>query len=82
MSKYNEQVEALLTQQAKGEGTNFRALEYGLKQKLQDGAIQQQDVAIALQVASAIGSLSSRVLYANVKRAAQQSVEQTEKVGR
>lgn len=78
MSKYNEQVEALQAQQAKGKGTNFRALEFGLKQKLQDGTIQQQDVAIALQVASAIGSLSSRVLYANVKRAAQHQVESTE----
>lgn len=75
MSKYNEQVEALQAKQAKGKVTNFRALEFGLKQKLQEGTIQQQDVAIALQVASAIGSLSSRVLYANVKRAAQQEHE-------
>ncbi|MGE6603323.1 hypothetical protein ACQKEY_16660 [Lysinibacillus fusiformis] len=75
MSKYNEQVEALMAQQAKGKGTNFRVLESGLKQKLKDGTIQQQDVAIALQVASAIGSLSSRVLYANIKRAAQQEHE-------
>jgi len=75
MSKYNEQVEALQAQQAKGKGTNFRALEFGLKQKLQDGTIQQRDVATALQVASALGSLSSRVLYANVKRAAEQAHE-------
>ena len=74
-AKYNEQVEALLAQQAKGKGTNFRTLEFGLRQKLQDCTIQQQDVAIALQVASAIGSLSSRVLYANVKRAAEQAQE-------
>lgn len=80
MSKYNEQVEVLMAQQTKGKGTNYRVLESGLKQKLKDGTIQQQDVSIALQVASAIGSLSSRVLYANIKRAAQQSVEHTEKV--
>ncbi|WEA41362.1 hypothetical protein [Lysinibacillus fusiformis] len=80
MSKYNEHVEALLAQQAKRKGVNFRVLESGLKQKLKDGTIQQQDVAIALQVASAIGSLSSRVLYANIKRAAQQehATQQTE----
>lgn len=75
MSKYDEQVEALMAQQAKGKGTNYRVLESGLKQKLKDGTIQQQDVAIALQVASEIGSLSSRVLYANIKRAAQQEHE-------
>lgn len=80
MSNYNEQVEALMAQQTKGKGTNFRVLESGLKQKLKDGTIQQQDVAIALQVASAIGSLSSRVLYANIKRAARKSAEHTEKV--
>ena len=80
MSKYNEQVEALLTQQAKGKGVNFRVLELGLKQKLQDGKIQLQDVAIAMQTARAIGSMESRVLYANVKRAAEQAheTEQTE----
>ena len=75
MSKYNEHVEALLAQQVKGKGVNFRIVESGLKQKLQDGTIEQQDVSIAMKVASAIGSLSSRVLYANVKRAAEQAHE-------
>ncbi|UNT55351.1 hypothetical protein [Lysinibacillus capsici] len=75
MSKYNEHVEALLAQQAKGKGTNYQVLESGLRQKLKDGTIQQQDVAIALRVASEIGSLRSRVLYANIKRAAQQEHE-------
>ncbi|MEE3809862.1 hypothetical protein V2H29_23335 [Lysinibacillus fusiformis] len=75
MSKYNEQVEVLMAQQTKGKGINYQVLESGLRQKLKDGTIQQQDVAIALQVASAIGSLRSRVLYANIKRAAQQEHE-------
>jgi len=76
MSKYNEHVEALLAQQVKGKGVNFRIVESGLKQKLQEGTIEQQDVAIAMQVARALGSIESKVLYANVKRASQQ--EQTE----
>lgn len=75
MSKYNEHVEALLAQQAKGKGVNFRIVESGLKQKLQEGTIEQQDVAIAMQVARALGSIESKVLYANVKRAAQQEHE-------
>ncbi|UED78277.1 hypothetical protein FH508_0012445 [Lysinibacillus sp. CD3-6] len=76
MSKYNEHVEALLAQQAKGKSVNFRIVEAGLKQKLQEGTIEQQDVVIAMQVARALGSTESKVLYTYVKRAAQQ--EQTE----
>ena len=78
MGKYNEQVEALQARQARGKGVNFHILEVGLKQKLQEGTVQQQDVATALQVASALGSLSSRVLYANVKRATEQQTGSTE----
>lgn len=77
MSKYDEQVEAWQAKQARSKGVNFRILESGLKKKLQEGTIQQQDVAIALEVARASGSLSSRVLYVNVKRAVQQ-VDTTE----
>ncbi|QDP99177.1 hypothetical protein FOH38_00680 [Lysinibacillus fusiformis] len=75
MSRYNEQVEAMLAQQAKGKGVNFRIVESGLKQKLMDGKIEQQDVQIAMQTARALGSMESRVLYANVKRAAEQQTK-------
>ncbi|MFJ7668406.1 hypothetical protein ACIQXI_15000 [Lysinibacillus sp. NPDC097195] len=78
MSKYNEHVEALLAQQAKGKGINYRIVELGLRQKLQEGTIEQQDVQIAFQTAKAIGSMESRVLYANIKREAEQQNESTE----
>lgn len=81
MSKYNEQLAIFEAKKAgQGKVVNVQILERGLKEKLTTGEVTEQDVEVALHVAKSTGSTRARALYSKVKRAAQQSVEQTEKV--
>lgn len=47
---------------------NYRVIESELKQKLQAGKATREDMSKAIEVARALGSESSRVMYAQIKR--------------
>lgn len=47
---------------------NYKVLESQLKQKLQAGSATREDLSGAIEVARALGSLSSRALYSKIKQ--------------
>lgn len=79
MSNYAEHLEVYnATKAAQGKSVNYRILENGLKQRLANGEITKDDVALAFDVAKRLQSDQARVLYAQVKRVAESIVEETE----
>lgn len=58
--------------------TNYRVVELELKKKLADGKVTREDISTAIEVARALGSDNTRVLYAKIKRQveAQELMEQ------
>lgn len=73
MSNYNEQLQIYnATKEAQnGKPINYRVLERGLKQRLADGEITKNDVAVAYDVAKQLQSNQTRVLYASIKKQAE-----------
>lgn len=47
---------------------NYRVMESQLKQKLQAGTATREDLPEAIEVARALGSLSSRAMYSKIKQ--------------
>ncbi|MEK4627346.1 hypothetical protein MKZ17_03770 [Solibacillus sp. FSL R7-0682] len=79
MSRYNEQLDVYNATKAAhgGKTVNYRVLENGLRQRLANGEITKDDVAVAFDVAKRLQTDQARVMYASVKRAAESIVEET-----
>lgn len=73
MSRYNEQLDVYNATKAAhgGKMVNYRVLENGLRQRLVNGEITKDDVAVAFDVAKRLQTDQARVMYASVKRAAE-----------
>ncbi|WP_312507172.1 hypothetical protein [Lysinibacillus sp.] len=76
MSRYDEQLETLLTAKAQGKGVNVRILEAGLDTKIKEGTLEHQDLEVAAFVARSLGSMSSRVKYSQIRRALESKSEE------